>query len=80
LEKTYVSSHYPIPPFFDNVGKDPSCVDNISTYFSIDVIKRGFSGDNETLRVTLMVMSSSHCPILSFPSLHIEEEAMEKDK
>jgi hypothetical protein len=43
-------------------------------------IEEAFPADNETLRVTPMVMSGSHYPILSLPSKEMEEETMKKDE
>jgi hypothetical protein len=77
-EKSYVSSHHCIPPFFLYDEKETSCVVNSSSYFCVASQEEDFPVDNGTLRVTPMVMSSSHYPLSSFPSQQMEEGAMEK--
>jgi hypothetical protein len=71
-----------LPPFhspiFNSDAKETSCVVNLSPYFSIANTEQGFPTNNETLRVTLMVMLGSRCPILSLPSKEMEEEIMKK--
>lgn len=78
-EETYVSSHHSIPPYFPCDKKETSCVVIPSSYFFVAAQEEGFHADNETLWVTLMVMSGFHYPISIFPSQGMEEEAMGKN-
>jgi hypothetical protein len=79
LEKSYVSSHHSIPPFFLCDEKETPCVVNSSLDFFLVTQEEDFPVDNGTLWVTLMVMSSSYYPLASFPSQEMEEGAMEKN-
>jgi hypothetical protein len=78
LKEAYVFSHHSISLFFLSDDKEPSCVVNLSSVFSVADIKGGFPANNNMLHGTPMAMLGSNWTILSFSSWEIEGENVEE--